>query len=61
MYNIRPIPSVPSLLTVWQIREVHRAEHIKTKADVALKKIIMHNEKDGVRSMVRIGMVYCQY
>lgn len=29
--------------------EVHRAQSKKTGAVVALKKIIMHNEKDGVR------------
>lgn len=28
--------------------EVHRAKAKKTGAVVALKKIIMHNEKDGV-------------
>ena len=28
--------------------EVHRAQSKKTGAMVALKKIIMHNEKDGV-------------
>ena len=28
--------------------EVHRARYRKTGALVALKKIIMHNEKDGV-------------
>jgi len=30
--------------------EVHRARSKKTGAHVALKKIIMHNEKDGVRT-----------
>lgn len=29
--------------------EVHRAKSKKTGAIVALKKILMHNEKDGVR------------
>lgn len=31
--------------------EVHRARARKTGAVVALKKIIMHNEKDGVSSL----------
>src|SRR5689334_2674438 len=31
--------------------EVHRARSKRTGALVALKKIIMHNEKDGVRSL----------
>lgn len=31
------------------VSEVHRARSKKTGALVALKKIIMHNEKDGVR------------
>jgi hypothetical protein len=35
-----------SLLTLYS--EVHRARSKKTGALVALKKIIMHNEKDGV-------------
>lgn len=44
---------VPSRLSnfadcLWN-REVHRARSNKTGALVALKKIIMHNEKDGVR------------
>lgn len=30
--------------------EVHRAKSRKTGAVVALKKILMHNEKDGVRT-----------
>lgn len=30
--------------------EVHRARSKKTGASVALKKIIMHHEKDGVRT-----------
>jgi serine/threonine-protein kinase BUR1 len=33
------------------VSEVHRARSKKTGALVALKKIIMHNEKDGVGSL----------
>jgi hypothetical protein len=35
------------------ISEVHRARSKKTGALVALKKIIMHNEKDGVSTPVQ--------
>jgi cell division FtsZ-interacting protein ZapD len=36
--------------TLIQHSEVHRARSKKTGAMVALKKIIMHHEKDGVRT-----------
>ena len=36
-------------LLTFCLSEVHRAKAKKTGAVVALKKIIMHNEKDGVR------------
>jgi hypothetical protein len=35
-------------------REVHRARSRKTGASVALKKIIMHHEKDGVGCAVTL-------
>ena len=38
--------------------EVHRAKSKKTGALVALKKIIMHNEKDGVSCGRRSGPVF---
>lgn len=41
-----PIPSRRMLKR--PTSEVHRARSKKTSALVALKKIIMHNEKDGV-------------
>lgn len=37
--------------------EVHRAQSKKTGAIVALKKIIMHNEKDGVRLWRLLGVL----
>ena len=33
------------------LREVHRGKSKKTGAMFALKKIIMHNEKDGVSTV----------
>ena len=39
---------VTDVLIVLAYSEVHRARSKKTGALVALKKIIMHNEKDGV-------------
>ena len=47
LYSLHP----RALLTLLANSEVHRARSHKTGALVALKKIIMHNEKDGVRTI----------
>lgn len=43
-----------TLLTVAVVSEVYKARSKATSAIVALKKILMHNEKDGVS--VTVGM-----
>lgn len=50
-------PSLP-LLTCCPYREVHRARSRKTNTVVAMKKIIMHHEKDGVRCSAIPSMTY---
>lgn len=47
-------PTTPKVIVLTSIpSEVHRARSKKTNALVALKKIIMHNEKDGVSLCLR--------
>lgn len=41
-------------------REVHKAKSHKTGALVALKKILMHNEKDGVCLVVTLSAIGAQ-
>lgn len=47
MRSQTPCDELVGLLTL-PVSEVHRARSRKTGAQVALKKIIMHHEKDGV-------------
>ena len=39
--------------------EVHKARSRKTGAVVALKKILMHNEKDGVNYLLEYSHITC--
>lgn len=43
------------------ISEVHKARSRKTGAMVAMKKIIMHNEKDGVGSIIFLFLLFSEH
>lgn len=47
-FSLSPSAAEGCWLTRWTRSEVHKARSRRTGAMVAMKKIIMHNEKDGV-------------
>lgn len=47
-----------SLLSLYSYREVFKAKHRQTGKKVALKKVLMENEKEGVSMEVWVGCVW---